>query len=278
VVIAVLSGSVGLLADTIHNFADAGTSLPLWVAFGLARRGPSRRFTYGYGKTEDVAGVVIVAIIFLSACVAAWEAVLKLIHPQPVGHLGWVAAAAVVGFLGNEAVAVLRIRVGREIGSAALVADGQHARVDGFTSLAVLVGVAGVYLGVPILDPLVGLGITVAILFIVTAAAREVWGRLIDGIEPDILGQIEHAPSHVPGVRSVERVRARWIGHRVYGDLEVGVDPSLSLSDAHHIGEEVRKQLRAHVRLLADAVVKVRPVAEDAVSLPSTKGRPPRAR
>jgi cation diffusion facilitator family transporter len=131
VVIAVLSGSVGLLADTIHNFADAGTSLPLWVAFGLAKRGPSRRFTYGYGKTEDVAGVVIVAIIFLSACVAAWEAVLKLIHPQPVGHLGWVAAAAVVGFLGNEAVAVLRIRVGREIGSAALVADGHTVHRDG---------------------------------------------------------------------------------------------------------------------------------------------------
>jgi cation diffusion facilitator family transporter len=250
VVIVALSGSVALLADTIHNFADAGTSLPLWVAFALAKRGPSRRFTYGYGKAEDMAGVVIVTIIFFSACVAAWGAALKLMHPEPVGHLGWVAAAALVGFVGNEAVGVLRIRVGREIGSAALVADGQHARVDGFTSLAVLIGVAGVAVGFPILDPLVGLGITVAILVIVRDAGREVWVRLIDGIEPEILREIEHAPTHVRGVERVERVRARWIGHRVWGEIEVGVAASLSVEAAYEIAEEVRRQLRAHVRLL----------------------------
>lgn len=210
-----VSGSVALLADTIHNFADAGTSIPLWIAFSLARRGASRRFTYGYGKTEDVAGVLIVLIIFFSACVAAYEAVMKIIYPQPMTHLWWVAAAAIIGFVGNEAVAVFRIRVGRDIGSAALVADGQHARVDGFTSLSVLLGVVGILLGFPIVDPIVGVGISIAILFIVKDAATAVWLRLIDGIEPEILAEIEHAPTHVTGVEGVDEVRARWVGHKV---------------------------------------------------------------
>jgi cation diffusion facilitator family transporter len=256
-VVVVVSGSVGLLADTIHNLADAGTSLPLWLAFALTRRGASRRFTYGYGKTEDVAGVVIVLIIFSSACVAAWESVYKIIHPQPVRHLAWVAAAAVIGFIGNEAVAVLRIRVGREIGSAALVADGQHARVDGFTSLAVLVGAAGVYLGVPLLDPLVGLGITLAILFIVKGAAGAIWIRLIDGIEPEILDAIADAPTHVDGVRAVRSVRARWVGHKVYSDIEIAVDPALRVPEADAIAKAVERSLRDHVRLLGEVVVRV---------------------
>ena len=263
VVIALTSGSVGLLADTIHNFADAGTSLPLWVAFALARRGPSRRLTYGYGKVEDVAGVLIVVIIFFSACVAAWESVRKILHPQPVHSLGWVALAAVVGFLGNEAVAVLRIKVGREIGSAALVADGNHARVDGFTSLAVLIGVAGVYFGVPILDPIIGLLITFAILFIVKDAAIAVWLRLIDGIEPEILAQIEHAPTHVEGVKAVLEVRARWLGHRVQSDLAIQVDPAMSVKDAHAVATQVERAMLDHVRLLGGVVVRVVPVAED---------------
>jgi len=259
VVIVWFSSSVALLADTIHNFADAGTSVPLWIAFALARRGASRRFTYGYGKVEDVAGVFIVLIIFSSACVAAYEAVMKILHPRPVTHLGWIAAAAVIGFLGNEAVAVLRIRVGREIGSAALVADGLHSRVDGFTSLAVLAGVVGVWAGWPIVDPLVGIAITIAILFIVRGAARSVWNRLIDGIEPAIVGEIEHAATHVAGVKGVRRVRARWVGHKVFTDLEITVDPDLSVRGSQEIVEAVEAELRRHVRSLGSVVVDVRP-------------------
>lgn len=258
-VIVLISGSVGLLADTIHNFADAGTSIPLWIAFALTKRGASRRYTYGYGKTEDVAGVVIVLIIFFSACVAFWESVRKIIHPQPVANLWWVAAAAVIGFLGNEAVAVFRIRVGTDIGSAALVADGQHARVDGFTSLAVLIGVGGVWLGYPVLDPIVGIFITIAILFIVKDAARSIWTRLIDGIEPEILAEIEHAPMHVEGVLGVKSVRARWIGHRVYSDVQVSVDPSITVEAANAIAQKVEQSMREHVRLLGEAVVRVSP-------------------
>jgi cation diffusion facilitator family transporter len=264
VIIVLLSGSVALLADTIHNFADAATSIPLWIAFALARRGASRRFTYGYGKTEDVAGVVIVGVIFFSACVAAYEAVLKIIHPQPITHLWWVAAAAIVGFIGNEIVGVFRIRVGKEIGSAALVADGYHSRVDGFTSLSVLLGVIGVALGVPIVDPIVGVGITITILFIVKEAAAAVWQRLIEGIEPEILTQIEHAPMHVEGVREVPRVRARWLGHKVVSDVEIGVDPEISVREACAISEAVEQSIRGHVRNLGEVVVRLQPAGATA--------------
>lgn len=260
-VIVVLSGSVGLLADTIHNFGDAGTSIPLWIAFSLTRRGASRRFTYGYGKTEDIAGVLIILIIFFSACVAAWESVRKIIHPQPVTHLWWAAAAAIVGFLGNEAVAVFRIKVGREMGSAALVADGQHARIDGLTSLAVLIGLLGVYFGAPILDPIIGILITVAILFIVKETALSIWSRLIDGIEPEILAEIEQVPTRVAGVQGVHEVRARWIGHKVYTDLAIDVDPHLSVQEANVIAKEVERSMHEHVRLLGGVAVRLRPSA-----------------
>ena len=258
-IVVFVSGSVALLADTIHNFADAGTSIPLWIAFAFARKRASRRFTYGFGKLEDVAGVIIVLIIFGSACVAGYESIRKIIHPQPVAQLGWVAVAAIIGFLGNETVAVFRIRVGREIGSVAMVADGQHARVDGFTSLAVLIGVIGVWLGVPILDPIVGIGITIAILFIVKGAALSVCTRLIDGIEPEILAQIEHAPTHIQGVRAVHDVRARWLGHRVYSDITINVDPAISIEEADEISRKVEQAVRDHVPLLGNVVVRSRP-------------------
>lgn len=259
-IIVFASGSVALMADMIHNFADATTSLPLWVAFALARRGANRHFTYGFGKVEDVAGVLIVGIIFFSAAVAGYESLMKIIHPEPMENPGWVAAAAIIGFIGNEWVAVYRIRVGREIGSAAMVADGYHARVDGFTSLAVLLGVFGVWLGVPIIDPLVGLLITVAILIIVKDAAKSVGVRLIDGIEPEILEQIEHAPMHVQGVRAVREVRARWVGHRVHADVVLDVVPELSVREADALTQSVEKSLLEHVRLLGSAVVRVRPI------------------
>jgi cation diffusion facilitator family transporter len=259
VVIVLISGSVGLLADTIHNFGDAATSIPLWIAFSLMRRGQTRRFTYGYGRAEDVAGVIIVGLIFFSACVAGYESILKIITPQPVSNLGWVAAAAIIGFLGNEAVAIFRIRVGNEIGSVALIADGQHSRVDGFTSLAVLVGAIGVWVGFPILDPLVGLAITVAILFIVKDAAKAVFLRLLDGVEPRILAEVEQAPLHVEGVQGVHQARARWLGHKVHADLHVTVDRRLSVAESHAIVERVQKSLQEHVPSFGEATIHVCP-------------------
>ncbi len=258
-IIVLISGSTALLADTIHNFTDAATSLPLWVAFTLARRGANRKYTYGYGKIEDIAGIVIVFLIFLSACVAGYESIIKLIHQTPIKNLGWVTVAAIIGFIGNEWVAIYRIRVGKQIGSAALVADGYHARVDGFTSLAVLFGVIGVWVGYPIIDPLIGIGITVAILFIVKDATKSVWIRLTDGIEPEILEQIEHAPMHVAGVELVRETRARWVGHRIHAEIIINVKPTLSLKEADAIAKKVERHLHDHLRLLGSAVVRVKP-------------------
>lgn len=146
-VIAAPSGSAALLADTIHNFGDAITAVPLWIAFALARVKPGRRFSYGYGRVEDLAGFAIVLIILGSALGAGYHSLFRLLHPEPVEYVWAVAAASGLGFVGNEAVAWLRIKVGRQIGSAALVADGYHARADGLTSLSVLLGAGGVCWG-----------------------------------------------------------------------------------------------------------------------------------
>lgn len=259
IAIVLISGSVALLADTTHNFADATTSIPLWIAFALMRRGVSRRFTYGYGKAEDVAGFAIVLIIFSSACVAAYESVRKIIHPNEIHNIGWVALAALVGFIGNEVVGVFRIRTGREIGSAALVADGYHARVDGFTSLAVLIGVLGVWVGVPVLDPIVGVAITIAILFNVKDAATSVWRRMIDGIEPETVDEIARVAGHVVGVQGVPRVRARWIGHKIAGDVEIIVAPQTSVEEAHAIAHEVEHRIGHVVPHVRDLVVIASP-------------------
>ena len=227
VVIVILSGSVALFADTIHNFGDAATAIPLWIAFKLAQRKPSATFTYGYGRVEDLAGVAIVLTILLSALVAGYESVNRFFHPQPVTYLWAVITASVVGFLGNEAVALFRIRVGKEIGSAALVADGYHARVDGLTSLAVLFGAVGVWLGFPLADPIVGLLITVAIFRIVWESGKSIFTRLLDGVDPEVIDEIKHAVNHTPGVEDISEVRVRWLGHRLHAELNIAVTPDI---------------------------------------------------
>lgn len=258
-VLVLFTGSVALLGDTIHNFADALTALPVGVAFLLGRRAATRRYTYGMGRAEDLAGVAVVLIIFLSAVFAGYEAVLRLIHPQPVGHLGIVAVAGVLGFAGNELVARWRIKVGRRIGSAALVADGVHARTDGFTSLAVVLGAGGVALGFPAADPIIGLLITAAILFALRGAAREVFRRLMDAVDPASVDLVEHAASQVPGVLGAGSVRMRWIGHSLRAELSVAVDAELSVQEAHRIAHEVEHRLVHTVPRLAAAVVHTEP-------------------
>jgi cation diffusion facilitator family transporter len=262
VTIVAISGSVALLADTIHNFADAATAIPLWVAFALARLKPGRRFSYGYGRVEDLAGVAIVLIILFSALVAGYESLLRFIQPAAMEYLWAVVAASVLGFVGNEAVAWFRIKVGREIGSAALVADGYHARADGLTSLAVLAGTTGVWLGYPLADPLVGMLITLVILGLVWQSARAVFTRMLDGVEPGVLEGVGHAAQHVPGVREVAEVRARWNGHRLLVELNVGVDPALSVSEGHGIAKEVCHQILHHVPHVSRVIVHVDPVTE----------------
>jgi cation diffusion facilitator family transporter len=246
-VVVAISGSVALLADTVHNLSDALTAVPLWVAFLLGRRPASRRYPYGYGRAEDLAGLFIVFVVALSAVVAAWQSIDRLIHPQPLEHLGWVIAAGLIGFAGNEAVAIYRIRVGRRIGSAALVADGVHARTDGFTSLAVVLGALGVMAGFPLADPLVGILISAAILVLLWGTTRSVGRRLLDGVEPDLLTRAEHAIAHVDGIREVREVRLRWVGHRLHGDALVAVGDDLPLRDAGRLTGQAEAQLRSHL-------------------------------
>jgi cation diffusion facilitator family transporter len=254
-VVVVLSGSVALLADTIHNIGDATTAIPLWIAFMLARRKPTKTFTYGLGRVEDLAGIIIVLIILFSAVVAGYQAIERLINPQVVTHLGWLTAAGIVGFLGNEVVAVFRIRVGREIDSAALIADGYHARTDGLASLAVVAGAVGVWLGFPLADPIVGLLITIAIFGIVWQSARSVLARMLDGIEPGVMDEIHHAAAHVPGAHIVD-AKARWIGHKLHADIAIAVNEALPVSEANKITAALEDELFEHMPALAAANVR----------------------
>jgi cation diffusion facilitator family transporter len=251
--IVFVSGSVALLADTIHNIGDATTAIPLWVAFVLARRKPSKTFSYGLGRAEDLAGMLIVLIILLSAIVAGYQAIERLINPQPVQHLGWLTAAGIIGFLGNEIVAVFRIRVGRRMNSTALIVDGYHARTDGLTSLAVVLGAAGVWLGYPLADPIVGLLITIAIFGIVWQSARAVITRSLDGAEPSVTTEIRHAAEHVPGIGRVVDAKARWIGHQLHADVAIDVDDTLTLPAARGIASRLKQELFEHMPALRTA-------------------------
>ena len=253
--IVVPSGSIALAADTIHNFSDALTAVPLWIAFALGTRAATRRYTYGFGRAEDLAGLFVVAMIALSAVVAGYEAVMRLIHPTRIEHVAWVAAAGLVGFIGNELVALYRIRVGRRIGSAALVADGLHARTDGFTSLAVLLSAGGVALGFPLADPIVGVLITVAILAVMRTAARDVFRRLMDGVDPELVEAAEEALDSRPGVEAVRSVRMRWIGHRLHADAEVDIDPGATIETARSIAHDAEHELLHEVPKLAQVRV-----------------------
>lgn len=260
IVIVVLSGSVALLADTIHNIGDAATAIPLWIAFRLARLKPNSRFTYGYGRVEDLAGVAIVLTILFSAIVAGYESVDRLFHPRTVVYLWAVIAASVIGFLGNEAVAMFRIKVGREIGSAALIADGYHARVDGLTSLAVLFGAVGVWLGYPLADPIVGLLITATIFRIVWESGKSVFTRLLDGVDPEVINEIKHAVNHTQGVHDVTEVRVRWLGNRLHAEVNIAVNAELSVERGHEIAKDVRHQLLHHLRYLSNVTIHIDPV------------------
>ncbi|MDT4962496.1 MAG: hypothetical protein QOF87_2143 [Pseudonocardiales bacterium] len=258
-VVVVFTGSVALLGDTLHNFADALTAVPLLIAFRLARRPATERYTYGYGRAEDLAGLFVIAMITLSAALAAWQAIDRLMHPRDVHHLWAVAIAAIIGFLGNEFVAQYRIRIGRRIGSAALVADGLHARTDGFTSLAVLLGAGGVGLGWQQADPIVGLLITVAILGVLRSAIVQVGARLMDAVDPGLVGQARAAVLSVDGVQDVRELRIRWIGHTLRAEVDVIVAAELTVGQAHDLAHHAEAHLLAQVRRLTAANVHASP-------------------
>ncbi|MGA7051676.1 MAG: cation diffusion facilitator family transporter [Mycobacterium sp.] len=259
ILVVVTSGSVALAADAIHNFSDALTAVPLWIAFALGSKAATRRYTYGLGRAEDLAGLFVVAMIALSAIIAGYEAVMRLINPEPIAHIGLVALAGLIGFIGNEWVALYRIRIGRRLGSAALVADGLHARTDGFTSLGVLFSAGGVALGFPLADPIIGLVITAAILAVLRTAVRDVFRRLLDGVDPALVDTARKTLAAQPGVQAVRSVRMRWIGHRLHADAELDVASSLNLAQAHCIAHDAEHELTHAVPKLTAALIHAYP-------------------
>ena len=258
-VVVGLSGSVALLGDTLHNVADALTAVPLLVAFTLARRAPTKRYTYGYGRAEDLGGIFVIAMITISSVVAAYEAIDRLAHPRAVSHLLLVAGAGAIGFVGNEVVAQYRLRVGHQIGSAALVADGLHARADGFTSLAVVIGAGGVGLGWRWADPVVGLVITLAILGVLRSAVVQVGRRLMDAVDPSLVDQATASVASVNGIEDVREMRIRWIGHTLRAEVDAVVDRDLSLAQAHHLAHHAEEHLLHDIRRLTAATVHISP-------------------
>lgn len=264
VVIVVYTGSVALLADTIHNLSDALTAVPLFIAFRLSRRRPTQRYTYGFGRAEDIAGIFVIAMIALSAIVAGWEAINRLVHPRPVEHIGVLVLAGLVGFAGNELVALFRIREGQAIGSAALVADGYHARTDGFTSLAVALGALGVWAGFARADPIVGLGISVAIFVVLWGAARQIYYRLMDAVDPAIVDRLTTISAGIDGVHDVGEPKVRWLGHRLVADLDITVAADLPVRAGHAIAESARHELLHQIAHLDDVHVHVNPDDPDA--------------
>ncbi len=256
IVIVALSGSVALLADTLHNLGHLATTIPLILAFRLGRRAPTRRYSYGFRRAEDLAGLLIGAVIALSAGLIVWESVRALTAERDMTHRGWVLAAALVGAAGNELVARYRIRAGRRIGSAALIAEGQHARTDALTSLAVILGVLGAWAGLSWIDPLIGLGIAAVVVLVLIGSMRTVIHRLMDGVDPGTLDRIEQAASG-PGVRAVRGARARWIGHRLEAEVIVEVDPALSVGSSQLLAEQAEDRLRQELPHLDRAAVQV---------------------
>lgn len=256
-VVVMLSGSVALLSDTIHNFADASTALPLWVAFALGRRQPSRRYTYGYGRAEDIAGLFVLVMIGGSAMLAAWESVNRLLEPRAVLHPWWVLGAGVLGAAGNEFVARYRMRAGRRIGSAALVADGVHARTDALTSLAVAAGAIAVLAGYPRADALVGILISAMILLVLKDTSLAIYGRMMDAVDPRLVTRAEQAAATVPGVQAVGRLRMRWVGHRLYVDVDIALDAEGNAASSRRIADEVRQRIGDQVAGVGDIVVQM---------------------
>lgn len=259
IVIVAFSGSVALLGDTVHNLGDALNSIPLLFAFRLAKRPPTRRYTYGFARAEDVAGLVIVVSIAFSAAYILAESLNKLFNPQPLTNISWVAVAAVIGFLGNEAVALLQIRVGRKIGSEAMVADGLHARTDGLTSLAVLIAAGGAALGIPILDPIIGILIGIAIVFITRDAAISVWYRLMDAVDPKLVAAAEAAIQSHAEVKGIHRLQMRWLGHRLYAEIVLSIDASLTVAEGESITDHLRHELYHALPNMAEVSINVVP-------------------
>src|SRR5437763_7148566 len=253
-IIAIIGGSAGLFADALHNTGDVLTTVALWIAFVISRRAANQRYTYGYYRTEDLAGIFIVLVIIASAVASAIESIQKLGGAPPT-QIYLSMAAALVGVAGNELLAQYKISVGKRINSVSLIADGHHSRIDGLTSLAAFIGLLGVKLGFPKADPIAGIVITIVIVTVVFSTSRSVMQRLLDAVDPHVVPSIITIASSVSGVEQVTDVRARWVGHTLHVVMNIEVDAELTLSKAHAIAEEVRHQLFHDIKGISEVLI-----------------------
>ena len=257
--IALYGGSAGLFADALHNLGDVLTTVALWIAFVFSNRAANGRYTYGYYRAEDLAGVFIVLVIIASAVAGAVESILKLKSGGVPTQIYLSMVAAAIGCIGNEALAQYKITVGKRINSVPLIADGQHSRIDGLTSVAALLGLIGVKLNLPIADPLAGIVITLVILRVVYTTSRSVLQRLLDAVDPHIVPSIIETANQVEGVETITDVRARWVGHTLHIAMNIEVNAELTLIKAHEIAEEVRHRLFHEIHGVSEVIIHTDP-------------------
>ena len=257
--IAWIGGSAGLFADALHNFGDVFTTIALWIAFVISNRAANQRYTYGYYRAEDLAGIFIVLVIIASAIASAVESIQKLTSGNIPTQIYLSMAAALIGVAGNELLAQYKISVGNRINSVSLIADGHHSRIDGLTSLAAFIGLIGVKLGFPKADPIAGIVITIVIVTVVFSTSRSVLQRLLDAVDPHVVPSIITTATAVTGVEEVTDVRARWVGHTLHVVMNIEVDAELTLSKAHAIAEVVRHRLFHDVKGISEVVVHTDP-------------------
>src|SRR5579863_8043865 len=260
--IAAIGGSAGLFADALHNLGDVFTTVALWIAFVISNRAANQRYTYGYYRSEDLAGIFIVLVIIASAVAGAVESIQKLTSGNVPTQLYLSMAAALVGVIGNETLAQYKIAVGRRINSVPLMADGQHSRIDGLTSLAAFLGLVGVRFGLPIADPVAGIVITVVIITVVYSTSHSVLQRLLDAVDPRVVPSIISKAQEVSGVEAVTDVRARWVGHTLHVAMNIEVEPELTLIKAHAIAEEARHRLFHSIKGISEVVIHTDPSSE----------------
>jgi cation diffusion facilitator family transporter len=258
-----LTGSVALLADTVHNFSDALVSVPLWFAFAISKRKATPRYPYGFYRVEDLVGLGVVLVIAVSGIWTAYESVQRLIYPSTPQNISLAIAAGVMGGLGNEIVARYRLKVGSEIHSHALMAEGHHARVDALTSFGVVIGLTFVWLGFPLGDPLAGLIITLFIFSIVLEVGKDLLTRIVGKTEDHELDEIRTIARCVEGVKEVGSIRLQWLGHRCFAEMCVAVSPLMSVIEAHTITENVRHDLLHRVSALVDVTIHADPYSPE---------------
>lgn len=244
--IALLSGSVALLGDALHNLSDVSTSILVFVGFRASRKVPTERYPYGYERAEDLAGIGVALVIWGSAAVAAYESIHKLLRHGGTGYLGWGIAAAIVGIAGNQLVARYKLVVGRRIRSATMVADAKHSWLDALSSAGAMLGLIGVALGWGWADAVAGIVVTGFICHVGWEVTADIAHRLLDGVDPEIVTAAEAVAATVPGVTHAH-ARARWTGRTLRVEVEGFLDPDTPLAAADRIGRQVAAALAPQI-------------------------------